>query len=238
MPIGRVGYLSRGRVQHTRPRLETWEEHCARAGRRGWAETKSAERLAAVWAERDAEIEQRLGGPPGMSYRFKCRFCESRFSLEQQLNDHEQECGKVGTGQADQEDQTAGKSPQVRKCKYCHETFTNFGEYGTHRWAAHRDEVMADLKKSRERRKTDEAKIDAAIQRKPDNGAVATKPGGRPRSEGPETTSASPCPLCGGALPASTAQLVGELTAAGLSEDQAFSAAKIARRVLGQGASA
>src|SRR3990172_6280999 len=160
MPVGRVGVLSRGRVQPARPRLETWEEPCARAGRRGWAETKSAERLAAVWAERDAEIEQRLEGPPEMSYRFKCRFCESRFSLEQQLSDHERECGKVGTGQADQ---TAGKSPRVLKCKYCDETFTSFGEYGGHRWAAHRGEVLADLKESRAHRKADEAKIDGAI---------------------------------------------------------------------------
>ena len=235
MPIGRVGVLSRGRVQHMRPRLETPEEQCSRAGRRRWAEARSAERLAAVWAEQDVETEQRLEGSPEMNYRFKCRFCQSRFSLEQQLNDHERRCGAVGTAQTDG---TAGGSTQIRNCKYCGAPFTDFGAYGRHRWEAHRPEVLADLKKSRERRKTDEAKIDAAIQRKPDNGAVATKPGGRPRSEGPETTSASPCPLCGGALPASTAQLVGELTAAGLSEDQAFSAAKIARRVLGQGASA
>ena len=224
-------------MQHTRPRLETWEEQCARAGRRGWAEAKSAERLAAVWAERDVEIEQRLEGPPEMSYRFKCRFCESRFSLEQQLHDHERECGKVGDRQADQTDQTAGKSPQVRKCKYCQETFTNFGEYGTHRWAKHRDQVLADLKKSRERRKADEAKIDGAIAGQAGGGASTATPPKR-RMAPPPLDNGTTCPTCGGPVPATTAQLVGELTAAGLSEDQAFSAAKIARRVLGQGASA
>ena len=91
----RHAYLSRGRI--CRPSGETVEEQARRAATHGGQETSSRARLNAVWAEHDRQIEQRLGGQVEMTYRFACQHCGSRFSLEQQKDDHETECGKVGS---------------------------------------------------------------------------------------------------------------------------------------------
>jgi len=235
MPIGRVGVLSRGRVQHARPRLETPEEQCARAGRRGGAEAKSAERLAAVWAERDAEIEGRLDGPPGMSYRFKCRLCEEPFSLEQLRDEHERECVNVNSGPTER---TAKDSTRIINCKYCNKPCKGFGGYGRHRWEAHRAEVLADTKNSRAQRKVDEAKIDTAIANQdPPRGSGAPAPSTRSTARRPVEIGHL-CPTCGGAMPETAAQLLGELQEAGFADADALEVLRIARRVLVQGASA
>jgi hypothetical protein len=170
-----------------------------------------------------------------MTYRFACRHCGSRFSLEQQLREHEEACAKVDIGQTER---TTEKPGQVRRCKYCPESFTNFGLYGTHRWKAHRAEVLADLKKSRARRKADEGKIDAAI-RQQDLPKLSQAPAPSTRS-----TTRRPvenghlCPTCGGHMPEKAAELLNELKESGFSDPDALEALRIARRVLGPGASA
>jgi hypothetical protein len=212
------------------------EEQATRAARHGRRESASAARLAAVWAERDAEIEIRLGEGPAMTYRFKCRHCGSRFSLEQQLEAHEAECGKAvgGDGEKKPTKDVAGARP----CKYCGEPFANFGEYGAHRWAAHREEVLAEQARKREERKADEKKMDAAVRGKSHGPGPASPPqANTARSQAVRAIgNGQVCPTCGGVLPATTAQLVHELTAAGIPEAQAFEAVRIARRVLGASA--
>jgi len=164
-----------------------------------------------------------------MSYRFKCRHCESQFSLEQQRDAHEAECGKVGS--APEAGETKPKN-DPRPCKYCGQVFTNFGEYGKHRWDVHREEVLAELAKKRGARKADEKKIDAAIK---DNGASAAPPPSVKTSRSQPVHAPSngqTCPTCGGPLSEATAQLVAELVREGITEAQAFTAARIARRIL------
>jgi hypothetical protein len=163
-----------------------------------------------------------------MKHRFTCKHCGSRFSLAQERETHEKECGKVN---AASQERNRNASATEKPCKYCGEVFTNFGEYGAHRWAAHREEVLAELRRKREQRKADGTKIDAAIKGKPNGkGASAPPPA---RTSGFTSAHEPTCPTCGGTLPATTAQLVIELTAAGIPEVQAFAAARIARRVLG-----
>ena len=90
--------------------------------------------------------------------------------------------------------------------------------------------------RSVKQRKADEKKIDKAIagERRGQRPAAS-----RRRAEPPAArTNGTTCPTCGGILPATTAELVHELTAAGISEGQAFEAARIARRILGAGAAA
>ena len=207
-------------------RRETVEEQARRASRRGSAETARATRLDRVFAEGDAETQAELGGVAAMSYRFTCQHCGSRFSLQQQLEEHEAACGEVGQAK---EKGTTSPTANSRACKFCGRVFENFGEYGAHRWAAHRGEVLAELAKRRQQRKADEKKIDAKI-RGNGHGAGAPPPSARPSKavSAPGPT----CPTCGGILPETTAQLVKELAAAGIPETQAFEAARIARRVL------
>lgn len=209
------------------PRPETTEQQCRRAGQRGAVASTSAARLAAVWAEQDAEIEARLAEGPGMKHKFVCKHCGSRFSLDQEREAHEKECGKVD---APSRERNRNASATEKPCKYCGEVFTNFGEYGAHRWAAHREEVLAEVRRSREQRKTDERKIDAAIKGKPNGKGAAAPPAARTSRSA--SAHEPTCPTCGGALPATTAELVSELRAAGIPEPQAFAAARIARRVL------
>jgi hypothetical protein len=211
------------------------EDQARRHSERGGEESSSAARLAAVWAEQDAEIEARIGGTAAMSYRFKCRHCGSQFSLEQQKDDHEAECAKAGAGSRAKA--TASNGHQ-RICKYCGELQPTFADYGRHRWAVHREEVLAELATKREQGKADKKKIDGAIAGKKADKAPRASPQ-RGRTSPPLTQpNAGTCPTCGGVIPASTAQLVHELTVAGISEVLAFEAARIARRVLGAGAAA
>ncbi len=234
MAVGRVGHLSRGRVQHTRPRVETREEQCARAGRRGYAESKSAERLAIIWAERDREIARRLEGPPEMGYRFRCRFCEQPFSLEQLRDEHERlsECRNVNSGPTDR---TAEDSTRVINCKYCGKPCQGFGEYGSHRWAVHKAEVLTDQKKARAQRKADEPKIDATIAGQgPTRKSVVRAPVTASTAQRP--VEIQHCPTCGGHMPETAAQLLTELQDAGFNDGDALEALRIARRIFGQGA--
>ena len=168
-----------------------------------------------------------------MSYKYTCRYCGSKFSLSQQLEEHELACGRVG-------DIVEGEPAKAGKdgcpCKYCGKPFDNFGDYGRHRWQVHRAEVLAELARKREQKKTDEKKIDRAIAGENGDG-VPAGPRPKPRgSNGAVATHGGTCPTCGGILPATTAQLVRELAAAGIPEAQAFEAARIARRVLVAGA--
>jgi len=229
----RHAYLSRGRV--CPPSGETAEEQARRASERGGEESSSAARLAAAFAEEDAEIEARIGGTAVMAYRFKCQHCGSQFSLEQQKDDHEAECAKAGA--SSRVKPTASNGDQ-RACKYCGEVQPTFAEYGRHRWAVHREEVLAELAAKREQRKADEKKIDGAIAGKKADKAPRASPQRRRRSPPLTQPNGGTCPTCGGVIPASTAQLVHELTASGISELLAFEAARIARRVLGAGAAA
>ena len=167
-----------------------------------------------------------------MSYRFACKHCGSRFSLQQQLDEHEAACGEIGQAKGKV---TTPPTANSRACKYCGQVFENFGEYGTHRWAAHREGVLAELAKRREQRKVDEKKIDAKII---SNGAGAGAVPSSPRPSKATSAPAPTCPTCGGTLPETTAQLVKELAAAGIPETQAFEAARIARRVFAQRAAA
>jgi len=172
-----------------------------------------------------------------MSYRFKCRHCESQFSLEQQRDLHERECGKVGSPLEGGE-MKPKSDPHV--CKYCDQVFTNFGEYGKHRWEVHRDEVLAELAKKREARKADEKKIDRAIKVNGQGAGAGPPPSVKRSRARPEhaPSNGQNCPTCGGPLSATTTQLISELTAAGIPEIKAFEAARIARRLLGSGSGA
>ena len=166
-----------------------------------------------------------------MSYRFTCRHCGSRFSLEQQKDDHEAECAKVGGTSRVKPRATSG---QQRACKFCGEVQPSFADLNRHRWAVHREEVLAEMAAKRQQREGDEKKIDRAIA----GGRRGHRPAASRRGAEPPAarTNGATCPMCGGPVPATTAELVHELTAAGISEAQAFEAARIARRVLGAGA--
>jgi len=164
-----------------------------------------------------------------MSYRFKCRHCGSEFSLEQQKDDHEAECAKAGAGSRAKP--TASNGDQ-RACKYCGEVQPTFADYGRHRWAVHREEVLAEMATKRNQRKADENKIGGAIAGKKGDKAPRASPQRRRTSPPLTQPNGGTCPTCGGVIPASTAQLVHELTAAGISEVLAFEAARIARRIL------
>jgi hypothetical protein len=182
--------------------------------------------LDRAFAEEDAEIKAPSGETLDMAYRFTCKHCGSRFSLAQELEQHQAACGEVvqvkGKG-------ATSASSRSRTCKYCGQVFENFGEYGTHRWAAHREGVLGELAKRRGQRKADEKKTDAKMNGN-GHGAGAVPPSARPSKA---TSAPGPtCPTCGGILPETTAQLVKELAAAGIPEGQAFQAARIARRVL------
>ena len=210
------------------------EEQTRRASRGATREWMSARRLAAVWAERDAEVEARLKEVPEVAYKFTCKHCGSRFSLAQELEEHEVECGKAGSP----EEPAPPEQARARACKYCGQVFQNFGEYGAHRWAEHREEVLTELAKKRQERKADEKKIDAGIAGKKTGEVPGTSPQRRRTSPPATQPNGATCPTCGGVIPARTAQLVKELTDLGIAESQAFEAARIARRVLAQGAAA
>jgi hypothetical protein len=175
-----------------------------------------------------------MGGPLTMIHKFQCKHCGSRFSLAQELEAHEGPCGAAGADHRRPEEKKKGSS-QIIKCKHCSEIFENFGEYGRHRWAAHREQELAAQAEARRQRKTDEAKIDAGLASR-GNGkstrAAEIRPGPGPAE--PAATGPT-CPTCGGILPEATSQLIRELAAAGIPEAQAFEAARIARRIFGAG---
>jgi len=75
---------------------ESFLEQIRRASRSGGREFQSRRRLAAAFAGYDAELAARFEKDSGVSYKYQCRFCHSRFSLAQQCDAHEAACGKVG----------------------------------------------------------------------------------------------------------------------------------------------
>jgi hypothetical protein len=165
-----------------------------------------------------------------MSYQFKCRHCGSQFSLQQQLDAHEPDCAKAGNtkkgrrrtppaGIACKRCQALGKDPR----------FPNIAEQMRHVRSEHADDFQAKhLAGVRQGRKK---KNHRAIA----EGKRSQRPAASRRMAGPPAARANgaTCPTCGGIIPAATAQLVGELTAAGFSEAAALEAARIARKVLG-----
>jgi PHP family Zn ribbon phosphoesterase len=205
------------------------EEQARRAFRAATRESVSVRRLAAVWAERDTEIEARLKEVPEVAYKFTCKHCGSRFSLAQELEEHEAECGRAGSPE---EPAPPPEEAKARTCKYCGQVFQNFGEYGAHRWAAHKKEVLEELHRRRDQRKADEAKIDSAIHGQPGKGRRTAHPQ-RAAPAGDASTRGATCPTCGGLIPATTAQLIKELSDLGIAEPQAFEAARIARQIFG-----
>lgn len=219
---------------------EGFLEQCQWAARSGGEKLASNLRLAAVWRERDAEIAARLGEEEVVSYRFECKHCGSKFSLEVQRDNHQAECGRVGMTDERPEPAApskAGASPsRVYRCKWCEMICSTFAEYGRHRWEAHRDLVLAELAKKRLEQKVDERIIDDAIKnrRTPEATGISTRERKAPAPK--NGTNGKTCPTCGGHLPAATAQLVTELTKAGIDELQAFEAARIARRIFAAGA--
>lgn len=246
--------------------------------RLAWEELRSARRLAVAFAEEDAEIAARFGEDSmvenGLQYRFKCRFCESRFSLEQQRDTHEEQCGLVDAPAASPQEGTSmsanGRHPIT--CKHCGHISPGLKEHSKHLLDVHREETLAHRRQLAENRQAEDARIDAGG---PETGKVCKRCGYRAENFGdlgrhmrqkhPEAyrnhahagadpagnasgTPGAPavhaprsghvCPTCGGQLPQDTAQLLTELLALGISETQAFVAARIARRVFGHGAAA
>ena len=208
-------------MDHPPIHRETVEEQARRAS----AEIARAARLDRAFAEEDAEIEA-LRGIADMAYKFSCRHCGSQFSLAQELEQHEGACGQVDL---DAQENPVKSEGGPHRCKYCADSFATFGQYGRHRWQAHREAVLAELAERRQQRKADEKKIDAKLKGN-GHGAGAVPPSARPSKavSAPGPT----CPTCGGTLPETTAQLVKELAAAGIPEAQAFAVAAVARRVL------
>ncbi len=220
----------RAQAQYTGPSRDAREEQFRRALGRAHEEQSSIRRLTEAWRERDAEIEARVGDDSTVEYKFRCKHCGSRFSLAQQCTSHEVACGMVNERQ---EDKASQKAARIILCKYCKEPQADFVAYSRHRWSEHRKEVLVEQEKARTKRQADEGKIDQAIHREPGDGAAAPRPRGRPRAQAAETPSGSRCPLCNAILSGRIAELIKELTAAGLSQDQAFSSARIAQRILG-----
>ena len=217
-----------------------------RALQRALDEWQSRRRLAAAFAEEDAEIAARLGEDTMVDheirYRFKCRFCESRFSLEQQRDAHEPECGRIG------EPQPPSAAPRrtsaMLHCRRCGAEAATIKEMSQHVLAVHRAERAALISASGRRYHADLRKMDAALGggepaevpslARPEHGAGPARAGAVPA-----TTHAAPCmgggpvcPTCGGPVPETTAQFVAELRTLGISEEQAFAASRAARRIL------
>lgn len=169
-----------------------------------------------------------------MAYRFACRHCESRFSLEVQRDQHEEDCGKMGTAQKG----LAVKPSRAIPCKRCRAagvdaTFAHIKDVMAHIREVHGADFKAKHTEGIRRRARELKKIDAAVRGEASAGASHAKGGIKKTTRSEPAPNGHLCPLCGGDLPATTAQLVAELTGMGISEAQAFEAARIARRVLG-----
>ena len=127
----------------------------------------SARRLAAVFAEEDAEIAARLGEETmvenGLQYRFKCRFCESRFSLEQQRDAHEEQCGLVEAPVAKPQEapSTSANGHRPIICKRCEYVSPGLKEHSAHLLEAHREETLAHRRQLADHRKAEDTRIDA-----------------------------------------------------------------------------
>ena len=139
-----------------------------RRGRRhALAEWLSSRRLAAVFAEEDAEIAARLGEETmvenGLQYRFKCRFCESRFSLEQQRDAHEEQCGFVEAPVAKPQEapSTSANGHRPIICKRCEYVSPGLKEHSAHLLEAHREETLAHRRQLADHRKAEDTRIDA-----------------------------------------------------------------------------
>ncbi len=177
---------------------------------RGGAELARALRLEAVWAERDAEIEERLAAPSPL--RFVCELCGARFIIQELLDVHvedEHQEGGAAMSTSEERGQPAGRS---YRCRLCGHVAPTFGELGRHRLMMH-PEIYTKPRKRR-----------PAVSR-PASPAAAPK---THAGNGGDRC----CPTCGGALPHQVAELVAELERAGIPEAQALQAAGIARRIL------
>jgi hypothetical protein len=152
--------------------------------------------------------------------------------LEQQRDDHEAECAKAGSSK-----KASGRiPPRGIPCKRCQALgkdprFPNIAEQMRHVRAEHADDFQAKHSAGVRQRRKKAKKIDGAIVGK----GRGQRPAAPPRTAEPPAarTNGAICPTCGGPLPATTAQLVGELTAAGFSGTTALEAARIARKILG-----
>ncbi len=226
MPVGKVGVLARGRVQHIR--RETPEEQCARAGRRGHDAATSAERLASVFAEEDRELE-RLREAESMSHYEACRHCGSKF-VSDALQAHERACGELGKKK---NAATAAGPAKVLRCRRCGLTYRDIAELAAHHREVHYAEVRAA--QSRGMRK---AKEKGRRRGAGDGGGATPEAPREERSPRPTPSTAPPpaappvCPTCGAAMIPTTAQLFAELKAIGFAEPAALEAIKIARRIL------
>jgi len=239
-----------------RPRRVFDIAQARRAIRIAHREQLSAHRLATVWAEREAEIATRLGEDIMVEYRFKCKFCQSRFSLAQQCEAHEKDCATAEERAAaaaeperGAEEMTEGVAVEkVLHCRRCGVGFPSLKELAAHVRTEHAAEFRQAASAGTRRRYEETRKIDQAIAAKqppaPAGPSAATPRAPavhgplphRPAAAvaappGPSPGPAACCPTCGGPLPVLVANLVGALTRAGFAELQAFEAARIMRQV-------
>jgi hypothetical protein len=105
-----------------------WRANLETHARRGTAENRSADRLAAVWREHDAEIEARLALP--LPARFCCGQCSARFTLPETLDVHQEEQHGAAVpdeaGRGDEAHDTGGREVNNYKfaCKHCGSKFS------------------------------------------------------------------------------------------------------------------
>jgi hypothetical protein len=160
---------------------------CRASIRLAWEESMSARRLATAFAEEDAEIAARLGedtmGEDGLRYKFVCRFCKSRFSLELQRDTHEEQCGLADAPAASPQEAPAtppnGSRPIT--CKACGHVSPRLTDHSKHLLEAHREETLARRRQLAEHRKAEDARIDAGT---PAAGKVCTRCGYRAENFG------------------------------------------------------
>jgi hypothetical protein len=136
---------------------ETVLDQVRRAGRAGCRESMSARRLEAVFAEEDAALAARSGedSMAEAAYRFRCRFCSSRFSLAQQCEAHEVECGRVGQ---DKEKSMPGNGRRPITCKHCGQVSPSLSEHAAHLLSLHREETLARRRELAANRKAQDEK--------------------------------------------------------------------------------
>ena len=136
-----------------------------RALQRALDEWQSRRRLAAAFAEEDAEIAAQWGEDimAEPTYRFQCRFCQSRFSLELQRDTHEEQCRLVDAPAARPEapppDSSNGRRPIT--CKKCGVVSPGLTEHNAHLLETHREDTLARRRQLALHRKAEDARIDA-----------------------------------------------------------------------------
>ncbi len=148
--------------------------------------------------------EPGLQGGAEVNYKFECRRCHSRFSLEQQRDEHQKTCGGSAAG-------AQARPGRKIPCRLCGYEAADMGDLSRHRYKEHAAEIRA-------------ARVAAA-------GGSERRPAPSPATS-PANGNGPCCPTCGGRLPETVARLVDELKRAGLAEPQALQAAGIARRLL------